>query len=442
MDNIKTQFRKKNLLCYTLPSVVGMCGMFLYIVVDGIFVGRGVGVDALGAVNLALPFTLFMGALCSLMTSGGITITAIRLGRGDERGANDAFCHAALLAFLIAVIMMTAGLGFPYQVAALMGANSTFLDMVADYIFYYSAFSLPMSLGVILQGFVRNDGSPGLAGTSVLLGALMNVFLDWLFIFPLQMGIKGAAVATGLGQISVVLILLTHFIRRKGTLRFGRISFSLPLIGKIIKRGLPEMLAQFSTPVTTLCMNYVLIRMLGDLSASAFSVMSYMMSFLMGVFLGVSEGLQPLIGQSYGKKSAGDLRFYFRSGVAINLLASLTIYVFLLVCGEYVYPLFNSNPYLLKTVAAALPKFGWAFLPVALNLMIGSYLYSTKRTAQAIVLMFCRCIAFNSVLILFLPRLLGSEMIWYTAGFAELSSFLIGVVLLKHSERNGVVFRS
>ncbi|MDR1467654.1 MAG: MATE family efflux transporter [Spirochaetaceae bacterium] len=441
MDNTKTRLRKKNLILYTLPSVAGMCGMFLYVVVDGIFVGRGVGVDAIGAVNLALPFTLFAGALCTLMTVGGITITAIRLGRGDEKGANDAFRQAALLAFLVAALLMAAGLGFSRQIAVLSGANSTFFDMTAEYIFYYSAFSLPISLGFILQGFVRNDGSPGLAGAAIIVGSLMNVFLDWLFIFPLQMGIKGAAIATGLGQISVVLILLSHFARRKGALRFGKTSFSPVLASKIMRRGFPEMLSQFGTPVTTLCMNYVLIRMLGDLSVSAFSVMSYLTSFSMGIFLGVSEGLQPLIGQSYGKKDADELRFYFRSGMAVNLLASLAVYVFLLVCGRYVYALFNSDLALLETIEVALPKFGWAFLLIALNLMIGAYLYSTKRTAQAAVIMFCRCIALNSVLILFLPQLLGPEIIWYAAGFAELSGFFVAVALLKHSEKNGIVFR-
>jgi Na+-driven multidrug efflux pump len=88
-----------------------------------------------------------------------------------------------------------------------------------------------------------------------------------------------------------------------------------------------------------------------------------------------------LIGQSYGKKDADDLRFYFRSGLVINLLASLAVYAFLLVYGKYVYSLFNSDPELLKTIAAELPKFGWGVLPIALNLMAGSYLYSTKRTA-------------------------------------------------------------
>jgi Na+-driven multidrug efflux pump len=103
--------------------------------------------------------------------------------------------------------------------------------------------------------------------------------------------------------------------------------------------------------------------------------------------------------------------------------------------------LFNSDPALIKAAAEALPKFGWGFLLIALNLMIGSYLYSTKRTTYAVILAICRCVLINSLSILFLPRIIGPRIIWYTVGIAELISFFVAVILLKYSERNGVIFR-
>jgi Na+-driven multidrug efflux pump len=235
--------------------------------------------------------------------------------------------------------------------------------------------------------------------------------------------------------------MLTHFILRKGALRFGKIHFSLPLTGKIIKRGLPEMLSQFGTPVTTICMNYVLIRSLGDLSVSAFSVMSYLLSFSMGIFFGVSEGLQPLIGQSYGRKDTKDLKYYFHSGLVINVSASFAVYALLILFGKPVVSLFNTDPDLIKAAAGALPKFGWGFLLIALNLMTSSYLYSTKRTRYAVIIAICRCIVINSLSILLLPRIAGPGIIWYAVGIAELISFFAAMILLKYSERNGVIFR-
>jgi putative MATE family efflux protein len=432
--------RMTNLWKYILPTVAGSCSTFLYVVVDGIFVGQGVGVDALGAVNLAMPFTLLMGAFAILMAIGGVTITAIRIGRGDTKGANDSFMHAMVASLLIAVIMMAIGMVFSKQVAVISGANDTFLAMTSEYIFYCSAFSFPLIFSVIIQGFIRNDGSPVLVGVAVITAALANVFLDWLFIFPFHMGVKGAAIASGIGEISGVLIMMTHFIRRKGVLRFQKCSFSLPLIGKILKRGLPEMISQFGTPITTLCMNYVLIDSLGDIAVSAFGVISYLFAFSMGIFFGVSEGLQPLFGQSYGRRNESDLRYYFRAGLIINLISSCVIYAVFVIFGKYICSLFNSDTLLIQTAAAALPEFGWAFLLVALNLITSSYFYSTKRTVQAVVLALCRCVAFNSLVILLLPAVFGKGIIWYTAGIAELLSFIVAVALLKYSERNGILF--
>ena len=167
--------RRGNLCRYILPTVASSCCNFLYVVVDGIFVGQGVGVDALGAVNIAMPFTLITTALAMLMGIGGVTVTAIRLGRGDEKGANDAFLHASAISVAIGVLLMLAGMIFSRPVAAISGANGTFLELTATYIFYYSAFSLPFVCSILLQGFVRNDGSPGLVSVAVITGAVTNI---------------------------------------------------------------------------------------------------------------------------------------------------------------------------------------------------------------------------------------------------------------------------
>lgn len=438
---IPMENRRGNLCRYILPTVASSCCNFLYVVVDGIFVGQGVGVDALGAVNIAMPFTLITTALAMLMGIGGVTVTAIRLGRGDEKGANDAFLHASAISVAIGVLLMLAGMIFSRPVAAISGANGTFLELTATYIFYYSAFSLPFVCSILLQGFVRNDGSPGLVSVAVITGAVTNIFLDWLFVFPLKLGIAGAAVASGLGQVSSLLILLLHFVRRKGVLRLRPFHLSPFLFWKIFKRGLPEMISQFGTPVTTVWMNHVLIRQLGDLAVSAFSVLAYLTSFSMGFFFGVSEGLQPLIGQSYGKKDPTALRWYFRAGLLINLAGSVLVFVLFLLWGGPICSLFNSDPRLVKTATDALPKFGWAFIVISQNLIISAYLYSTKRTLQAIIAAICRCLILNTLTILLLPLLFGGGLIWQTVGIAETLSLLVYWVLLKTSERKGIVFR-
>lgn len=298
------------LVRYILPALGGLFVTYLYNVVDGIFVGHGAGSAALGAVNIAVPFITTVVALMAMFPMGGATVVAIRMGRGDRDGANHAFMTAFSLTLLMAAVLMLVGMVFSVQIVDLSGAkhlSAEMRGMSAQYLFYYSAFSIPMLMGTCLSVFVRNDGSPALSFVGMCAGAAANIFLDWLFIFPLQMGIVGAAVASGLGQVLTVLILLTHFLRKKGDLRFRRFVLSGKLAAKVCKRGVPEAVTQLTMPVTALCYNLMLSRLVGDIGVSTFSVLSFIYSLANAILAGVAQGLQPLWGQCYGRKDTGEM---------------------------------------------------------------------------------------------------------------------------------------
>lgn len=301
----------KNVFQYVVPTMLSNVCFFLFTVVDGIFVGNGIGTNGLGAVNIVLPFTMIVAALFMLASIGGVTVFAIRLGRGDETGANQVFMHAMLAVGAIAVLLSAAGVFFPDAICSLLGANETFHRLSREYLFWYSLFIIPSGLSMCLQHFCRNDGSPGLVSLAVLVSTACNILGDWLLIFPLHMETASAAIATGVSQTVLLLIMLTHFIRKKGILRFHKPKLEGKLLRKIALRGLPEGIGQLATPVTTLCMNLVLVSKIGDIGVNAFSVISYVASFTIAIFFGTSEGLQPLFGQSYGARNEKDLKFYF-----------------------------------------------------------------------------------------------------------------------------------
>lgn len=251
--------RSKNLVKYVVPTMLGSVSFFLFTIVDGIFVGRGVGTNALGAVNLMMPFVMIVNALFQLATIGGVTVVAIRFGRGDDEGANAAFMHALSAAVLISVVLCAVGTCLTGAVCRILGATDTYHQLAAEYLFWYSVFIIPSGISTALQGFCRNDGSPVLVSVAVVAGAALNIFGDWLLVFPLQMGLKGAAIATGVSQTVTMLVLLFHFFLRRGKLRIRGFRPQASLYRKIAARGLPECIAQFATPVTTLWMNKVLI---------------------------------------------------------------------------------------------------------------------------------------------------------------------------------------
>lgn len=437
MSNI----RRKNLIKYVLPTMLGNVCFFLFTIIDGIFVGHGVGTNALGAVNLVMPFVMIINALFMLTTIGGVTIVAIRLGRGDQQGANQAFLHALMGTLIISVVLCFAGTCLTGPICKLLGANGTFYDMAAEYLFWYSVFILPSSLSTTLQGFCRNDGSPILVSIAVIIGTVCNIFGDWLLIFPLQIGLAGAAIATGVSQTITMLIVLTHFLLRKGSLTFQRFSIDGALFRKIAVRGLPECIAQFATPVTTLWMNYVLLAKIGDIAVNAYSIISYVASFSMAIFFGTAEGLQPLFGTCYGSKNEKDLKYYFRAGVLINCIGSVIINILLLFIGRYVCHLFGADPETLDFTVKAMPLYAWGFIIMSFNTIISAYLYSTKRTKQANVINVLRSLLVNTAIILLLPQVFGSGIVWYTFGIYEAIVLAVAVILLKHSERDGIIYK-
>jgi putative MATE family efflux protein len=427
----------KQLCSYIFPAVGSLFVTYLYNVMDGIFVGQGVGSAALGAVNIGVPFITFAVAIVAMFPMGGATIIAIRMGRDDKDGANNAFMTALTLTVLTAVILTVVGTVFSQQIVDLSGARKLGEEMrrmSADYLFYYSAFSLPMLMSNCLSVFVRNDGSPTLSFVGMCAGAVSNIFLDWLFIFPLQMGVIGAAVASGLGQIVSLLVLLSHFIRKHGNLRIRRFTIQPVLIRKICKRGAPEAVTQLTTPVTALCYNLVLAGLVGDIGVSTYSVLSFIYSLANAVLSGVAQGLQPLWGNSYGKQDTKEINDYFRFGMAINLMLSVLVSAVLILFDEPAIRIFSQDMELINAASKALPVFALSFIPMALNLVYTSLLYSTKRTKQSDIIAICRGIVIKAIAIFCIPIIFGSNTIWAAPLVAEMITFAIAVILTRKTK--------
>ncbi|MDE5939081.1 MAG: MATE family efflux transporter [Lachnospiraceae bacterium] len=425
--------RIKELSRYVLPSVGGLCVTYLYNIVDGIFVGQGVGSAALGAVNIGVPFITFAVAVAAMFPMGGATIVAIRMGRGDEEGANHAFMSAFVMTVLAAIVLTAAGMFFAEEITLLSGADKLsreMAQMAAEYLFFYSAFSIPMLMSTCLAVFVRNDGSPGLAFAGMCIGALTNIFLDWLFIFPLHMGIVGAAIASGAGQVFSVIVLLSHFVLKKGKLRIKAFPVKFSLMGKVCKRGLPETASQLTTPVTALCYNIVLASLTGDIGISTFSVLSFIFSLANAVFSGVAQGIQPLWGRCFGGQDDKEMKFYFKAGMMINFIFSVIIYILLFVFAPSAIRIFNQDAALVETGTGALPVFALSFIPMALNLVLTAFFFSTKRTRQADMIALSRGVIIKAAAIFLIPVICGGEAIWAAPAVAEIITLVMAVIIL------------
>lgn len=433
--------RTKNVIKYVVPTILSNVCIALFTIVDSAFVGRGVGTNALGALNLIGPFILAANALMMLINIGGATIFAVCIGKGETDEANKVFRHGMFFLVCFSAFISVTGVFFTDTICSLLGAGETFHQMAVEYLFIYSLFYIPSGISLGLQNYCRNDGAPGLVGMTVFITTACNIFGDWLMIFPLNMGVKGAAIATGISQSIGLFIMLTHFVRKQGILRFGKTKLEGSLFKDIIIHGFPEGVGQLANPVMILCMNLVLVDMVGDVGVNAFSIICFIATFSTSVFYGASGGLQPLLGQSYGAKNEKEIKFYFHVGLGICGLGSILVTALIILLCKPICIMFGADTVTIEYILEVIPKFSMGFIAMSFNVMISAYLYSTERSLDSTVISVLRSIIVSSSVILLLPKVFGANVIWFTFLIYEAIVLIVAIVLLKHSERNGIEFK-
>lgn len=190
----------KKFLKYSIPSASAMFVSSLYTVIDGIFVGRGVGDLGLAAVAIAMPATIVLFGIATMFAVGGGALVSKNFGAKDKERAVYIFRQAFKSIIILSSIISFVFIVFFGVHSSSLGATENLKELSAEFLRYYSLFCIPSLLGITLNGFIRNDGGPKLAMISTIAGTVVNILLDYIFIFPLNMGVRGAAIATGLGK--------------------------------------------------------------------------------------------------------------------------------------------------------------------------------------------------------------------------------------------------
>ena len=360
-----------------------------------------------------------------MITVGGATLTAISFGQNCEREANSYFIGSMKMIIAFSLLMTVISICFPHSIARLFGASDILLEDTATYLRFFVTFGIFFCSSMALAAFVRNDGAPQLAFWGMVVGGVSNIFLDWLFIFPLQMGITGAAIASGLGQTLACLLLMTHFWRRQGQLRLHNIAFHLTTALEIVKRGTPEFMNQLFQPVTVLCYNLLALSIYGEIGVAAFSVVYYILTITVAVFIGLSQGIQPLISRSFGEGNEKSERYYYLKGMGLNLSLALVVYILMLVAGRPIIAIFNTDLQLISIGYDCIRIYGLSFLFTAINIVGITYFTATKRTTQALTISILRSLVLIPVFVFLLPTLLGPGAVWSGIVVAEMLAIVI-----------------
>ena len=424
----------KEFMRYAVPSVIGMMVSALYIVVDGIFVGRGVGVGALASVNVAVPITTLMMAITMMMTMGGAAVMSIKFGENKHEEGNNIFLQSLVLIVAVTGAVSLIGVIFPLQLARMLGASDELVKGTAEYLRYYLIFGLGFSGSLSLSAFVRNDGNPNLAMISLIVGAVTNIALDYTFIFIFKFGIAGAAVASGLGQLSSVFLLLTHFLKKKGQLKLYVPKIKIHELKRIIRTGTPEFIVQVSPAISIFAFNLVIINRIGEVGVAGFSIISYITTVLLALFIGVSQGIQPLLSYNSGKGDYEKVDKVFKMGLKTNFIASVVIYVIILVFGEKIISIFNGDEALIKLTYDAIIIYGFSFVIASINIVNVTYYQATENSKIANLISTSRGMVFTIGALVVLPLIIGDIGIWSSIILGEFCTLLL-IIYLTYSKK-------
>ena len=422
----------KQFLKYLGPSVAAMWVFSLYTIVDGIFVSKGVGELALASVNIAMPFINFIFAISVLFSTGASTIIAIYLGKKDLEKANEAFSLNLFTITALAIIITTTSiLGLDY-LAKILGATPDTIGYVKDYLFIISLFNIFFIVSYSLEVIVKADGFPFLATIGVVISAITNIALDYIFVIKLGYGVRGAAFATGIAQVFSSLFFLSHFLRKKSNLRFVKFKFSFKTIKRIISLGFPDCTSELSVGLVTILFNQTLLRLIGQDALISYSVICYVNTLILMTMIGITQGAQPLISYYFGAGEINKVNHLFKIALKTVLITSVLVFASSMIFASNITGLFI-NPQetqLFTSTVSVFKLYSISFLFVGFNLIISGFFVSIEQPLSSAIISLGRSLVLVTISLFILTKLFGGNGIWITTAVSEFITLIIALSLL------------
>lgn len=400
--------------------------------VDGFFVANFVGETALSAVNLSMPFVNTLFALAIIFAVGTQTIIGVLLGQKKLEEAKSTFSFTVVVITIFAIILaVICGLNIN-SIAKFLGANDELLPLVIDYLSIIVLFAPFFIISYNFEVLVKVDGFPKTATLGVFISAITNILLDYVFVGVFHWGIRGAAWATGISQVLSTIIFMIHFLFGKATLRFVKFKLDFSLFKKIIPLGFGDFISEIGIGVVVFFYNIFLIKHLGKESVATFSVISYVNQIACMCFVGITQGIQPLVSFYYGSDEPDAYKKLFKyslysvAGVAILILAVVFLF------GENIFLLFfdAKETELINSSIIAIRKFTPSFLFVGFNLLISGFSSALLRPHYSIIINMLRSFILIVGALFFTTNILGPDYIWFSSIISEGICLVISLILL------------
>lgn len=440
---MKSQACLRNFMRYTTLSVLGTLGVSCYILADTYFISKGPGTDGLTALNLAIPVYNFIHGSGLMLGMGGATRFSVMGSRGDKKSGDEIFTNTIYLAILFSVVFVLAGAFLARSLALLLGADSRVFEMTATYLQWLLLFAPAFILNDVFLCFIRNDGGPRLSMAAMLIGNFSNIILDYIFIFPLHMGMLGAILATGLSPVISIIIMSSFWLKRKNTFHLVKVKWKRYMIGQELSLGLPSLLAQVSTGVVMIIFNMIILELSGNTGVAAYGVTANIALVVVAIYTGIAQGIQPLVSNFYGMGDGRQIHAVFRYAMITVLAVSLAIYVFLFVFAQPITAVFNSenNKALQQISVTGLRLYFLSAAFTGYNIVLAIFFTSIEKAMPAHILSVLRGFVLIIPMAFLLSALWGMTGVWLACPLTELLVAVTGYILLRRSNKSGAVLK-
>lgn len=409
-----------------MPNIFAMIGTSCYVLADTFFISKAEGADGITALNLALPIYGLIFAIGSMIGVGSATRYSLSKSLGNEE-ADNFFSNSLFWTFLISLVFLFAGCFFPEAVLKILGADDTILSIGVPYIRIVLCFSPFFMMNYTFTAFVRNDNAPNLAMAATLGSGIFNIAFDYIFMFPMKMGMTGAALATGLAPIVSMSICMIHYLSRKNTVKF---ITKLPSIKKLLlscNLGVAAFVGEISNAITTLVFNFILLALMGNLAVAAYGIIANVALVGTALFNGVSQGLQPLASATHGKgDKEGEQRIY-RHSLQIGICISVLLVGSALLFTKQIVNIFNSegSTELASYAITGMRLYFLGFLAASINIITSGFYSATGKGMASSVIALSRGVVSIVVFAFLLSRFFGLTGVWISFPVSEIFTLLI-----------------
>ncbi len=425
---------RKDFLKYTSQNMMGMIGLSCYILADTYFVSQGLGPDGLTALNLAIPFYNFIQGVGLMLGMGGATKFSILRGEGREEEALGVFTQSLLMALVGALVFVIPGVCFPNQLSTLLGGTGVVHGMTATYLRVLLSFSPAFLLNNVLLCYVRNDCAPRLAMTAMLGGSFSNILLDYLFIFPLDMGMFGVVLATGLAPVISLIILAPHF--RNSSLRFKKEGLRLRGVGEMAALGSPSLISELSSGLVLILFNLIILDLAGNLGVAGYGVVANIYLVVLALFTGLGQGIQPLVSAAWGRRDRERVHAVYKYALWAVVGLAASVYLLSVLLDGPIVAAFNreKDPLLQEIAVRGLRLYFTAFLFAGFNIVTAVFFSSMDRPRSGFTVSILRGFILIVPLAVLMSRLWGMDGVWLSAPVSEAITALVAVILLRKAK--------